>query len=138
MSGAADHGKYRKLFLLSFAFTGSAATMLFLVAVPRIYIFGALLAIISNTCFGASFVLLNSFLPVLVRHHPSLRGRSVTAMDSSDEVEQDDEVCNRHESGNPTDALLRSSTSHHMPSMSSSSTPASPALQLSTRISSHG
>ncbi|KAJ5953393.1 Autophagy-related protein 22-1 [Penicillium verhagenii] len=32
--------------------------------------FGGLLAIVANTCFGASFVLLNSFLPVLVRHHP--------------------------------------------------------------------
>lgn len=73
MSGAADHGLYRKSLLLSFAFTGSVATMLFLVVVPKIYVFGALLAIISNTCFGASFVLLNSFLPVLVRRHPSIQ-----------------------------------------------------------------
>ncbi|CAG7947219.1 unnamed protein product [Penicillium olsonii] len=72
MSGAADHGTYRKKLLIMFAFIGSIATMLFLAVVPRVYLLGGLLAIISNTCFGASFVLLNSFLPVLVRHHPSL------------------------------------------------------------------
>lgn len=73
MSGAADHGTYRKKLLIVFAFIGSIATMLFLVVVPKVYLLGGLLAIISNTCFGASFVLLNSFLPVLVRHHPSLK-----------------------------------------------------------------
>ncbi|KAI9745247.1 MAG: Autophagy protein 22 [Claussenomyces sp. TS43310] len=71
ISCAADHGNYRKRLLLGFAFTGAFATMLFLVIVPEIYLLGALLAIISNTCFGASFVLLNSFLPVLVRRHPA-------------------------------------------------------------------
>lgn len=72
MSGAADHGRFRKTFLLVFAFTGALALMLFLVVVPKVYLLGALSAIISNTCFGASFVLLNSFLPVLVRHHPTI------------------------------------------------------------------
>ncbi|KAJ5177496.1 uncharacterized protein N7500_000195 [Penicillium coprophilum] len=79
MSGAADHGTYRKKLLVVFAFVGSIATMLFLFVVPKIYLLGGLLAIISNTCFGASFVLLNSFLPVLVRYHPSLKeGEEVT------------------------------------------------------------
>ncbi|EKV11160.1 hypothetical protein PDIG_47490 [Penicillium digitatum PHI26] len=73
MSGAADHGTYRKKLLIVFALTGSIATMLFLAVVPKVYLLGGLLAIISNTCFGVSFVLLNSFLPVLVRHHPSLK-----------------------------------------------------------------
>lgn len=70
ISTAADHGNYRKRLLLFFAFCGSVATMLFLAVSPNVYLLGALLAIISNTCFGASFVLLNSFLPLLVRHHP--------------------------------------------------------------------
>ncbi|PQE29106.1 autophagy Atg22 protein [Rutstroemia sp. NJR-2017a BBW] len=70
ISCAADHGNYRKRLLLFFAFVGSITTMLFLTVVPKVYLLGALLAIISNTCFGASFVLLNSFLPLLVRHHP--------------------------------------------------------------------
>ena len=73
MSGAADHGRFRKTFLLWFAFIGSISTMLFLPVVPKVYILGALLAIISNTCFGASFVLLNSFLPLMVRFHPTVK-----------------------------------------------------------------
>ncbi|KAJ4290949.1 Autophagy protein 22 [Kalmusia sp. IMI 367209] len=73
MSGAADHGRFRKTFLLWFAFIGSTATMLFLPIVPKVYVLGAVLAIISNTCFGASFVLLNSFLPLLVRFHPTVQ-----------------------------------------------------------------
>ena len=70
MSGAADHGRYRKTLLLAFAVVGSIATMLYLPITPAAYLFGSLWAIIGNVCFGASFVLLNSFLPLLVRHHP--------------------------------------------------------------------
>jgi MFS transporter, UMF1 family len=73
MSGAADHGRSRKTFLLAFAITGAVSTMLFLPVVPKVYLLGAVFAIIANTCFGASFVLLNSFLPLLVRHHPSVQ-----------------------------------------------------------------
>lgn len=71
MSGAADHGQYRKKLLLIFAFVGSIATMLFLPVTPAVYLLGSLWAIVGNVCFGASFVLLNSFLPLLVRHHPN-------------------------------------------------------------------
>ncbi|KAK8222028.1 Autophagy protein 22 [Zalaria obscura] len=67
MSGAADHGRYRKTLLLVFGFAGAIATMLFLAATSRVYLLGALWAIIGNVCFGASFVLLNSFLPLLQR-----------------------------------------------------------------------
>lgn len=84
MSGAADHGSYRKTLLVMFAFTGAIATMLFLGVVPRIYLLGGLLAIVANTCFGASFVLLNSFLPVLVRHHPSIIEKSREALPGED------------------------------------------------------
>ena len=72
ISGAADHGRYRKAFLIAFATLGAIATMLFLPVSPSIFLVGALLAIIANTSFGASFVLLNSFLPILVRYHPSI------------------------------------------------------------------
>ena len=76
ISTAADHGNSRKRFLLIFAFSGAVATMLFLAVTPRIYLLGAVLAILSNTCFGASFVLLNSFLPLLVRHHEKAQYQS--------------------------------------------------------------
>ncbi|KXJ85968.1 autophagy-related protein 22-like protein [Microdochium bolleyi] len=73
ISCAADHGNYRKRLLLIFAWTGSACVMAYIFVSKDVYLFGAFLAIISNTAFGASFVLLNSFLPVLVRHHPQVR-----------------------------------------------------------------
>jgi UMF1 family MFS transporter len=74
MSGAADHGKFRKTMLLTFAAVGAVATMLYLPITPNAYLLGSLWAIIGNVCFGASFVLLNSFLPLLVRHHPMILG----------------------------------------------------------------
>ena len=49
MSGAADHGRFRKTFLLWFAFIGSTAMMLFLPIVPKVYVLGAVLAIIANS-----------------------------------------------------------------------------------------
>lgn len=72
MSGAADHGSYRKSLLIAFACVGSISTMLFIAVQPQVYVIASVLAIIANTCFGSSFVLLNSFLPLLVRHHPAM------------------------------------------------------------------
>lgn len=136
MSGAADHGLYRKSLLLSFAFTGSVATMLFLVAVPEIYVFGALLAIISNTCFGASFVLLNSFLPVLVRRHPSIQAEAKCREDQLSGEESLD--ADEHEYQGAADSLLQSTETHQMAQVPIMNVPISPGLQLSTRISSYG
>lgn len=70
ISSAADHGQYRKKLLLAFGWIGSSCVMLYIFISKNLYIFGAVLTIISNVAFGASFVLLNSFLPLLVRHHP--------------------------------------------------------------------
>ena len=49
--------------------------MLFIFIVPKVYLLGPLLVVIGVTCLGSSFVLLNSFLPVLVANHPSIRNR---------------------------------------------------------------
>lgn len=70
ISSAADHGQYRKKLLLGFAWLGSFSVMMYIFVSSNVYILGAILAIISNVAFGASFVLLNSFLPLLVRNHP--------------------------------------------------------------------
>ena len=89
MSGAADHGKHRKKMLLTFAVIGAVATMLYLPITPNAYLLGSLWAIIGNVCFGASFVLLNSFLPLLVRHHPKVldrHSRKSSKPQSRDEV----------------------------------------------------
>jgi UMF1 family MFS transporter len=74
ISCAADHGNYRKKLLLAFAWIGSFCVMAFIFITKETYILGALLTIVSNVSFGASFVLLNSFLPLLVRYHPDIAG----------------------------------------------------------------
>jgi UMF1 family MFS transporter len=160
MSGAADHGRFRKTFLLWFAFIGSTATMLFLPIVPSVYILGAVLAIIANTCFGASFVLLNSFLPLLVRFHPTVRYAASNSDDSTDydddidnlsdeaRLAQDARYLNRlahHETifdevADATTALLppqRSAPDLTIPRAKDRSAP-SQELALSTKISSYG
>lgn len=142
MSGAADHGKYRKVLLLSFAFTGAIATMLFITVTPSIYIFGAILAIISNTCFGASFVLLNSFLPLLVRHHPLIHDeaafdRDDSNADHSHTQREGEEDAEEHHLESSTAALLPPA----QPSIANKSKEPgniSPELVLSTQISSYG
>jgi UMF1 family MFS transporter len=162
MSGAADHGRFRKRFLLWFAFIGSTATMLFLPIVPSVYILGAVLAIIANTCFGASFVLLNSFLPLLVRFHPTVRYAALsegtsTTDDYDDDIDnlsddarlaQDARYSNRlarHESvldevADATTALLppqRAVPDLTTPRLKDRAAP-SQELALSTKISSYG
>ncbi|MCJ1281766.1 Autophagy protein 22 [Xylographa opegraphella] len=135
MSGAADHGRYRKKLLLGFALVGSIATMLFLPVVPQVYLLAAVLAIISNTCFGASFVLLNSFLPLLVRHHPTLQHTQEPSRNSDDHTPQED-------TETYTDEVLipENSTSALLPPQALAPRPASssPALRFSTKISSYG
>lgn len=161
MSGAADHGRFRKTFLLWFAFIGSIATMLFLPVVPKVYILGAVLAIIANTCFGASFVLLNSFLPLLVRFHPTVRYPDSSPESSFADEDEDDLVTPTQERiaheahfsnhlaqrenvfdevADATTALLppsRSAPDLTSPRVKSSVAP-SQELALSTKISSYG
>lgn len=46
--------------------------MLFILVSPSVYLLGSLLVIIGVVCLGSSFVLLNSFLPLLAWNHPSV------------------------------------------------------------------
>lgn len=138
MSGAADHGHFRKTFLLVFGFAGSIATMLFLPIVPNLILVGALLAIIANTCFGASFVLLNSFLPLLVRHH-----EDVVLDDSDDESTSDigstyEENASQTRVEDETSALLSRTDPTLKNDYPPPLTSTSKELTLSTRISSYG
>ena len=131
--------------------------MLFLPIVPAVYVLGALLAIIANTCFGASFVLLNAFLPVLVRNHPSIytsspniETASVFSRGTSSRTSQEFRTSQELESHHPdledsTTALLTASHNHDpydptKPPLSPSNRPqkSSPELALSTRLSSQG
>lgn len=140
MSGAADHGSYRKKLLVTFAFIGATATMLFLAVVPRVYLLGALLAIVANTCFGASFVLLNSFLPVLVRHHPLVLEKSLDVQEALDATSP-----SRENGGSFEAETLRqpdASTPLLEPRSVDGESPldimTSVELQVSTKISSYG
>lgn len=144
MSGAADHGSYRKLFLVTFAFLGSCSTMLFLSVVPKVYLLGGLFAIIANTCFGASFVLLNSFLPLLVRYHPSLLNTSDdgTPSDVDEEHPASATADMYQDTADPTSPLLQSYQAHGANSAMDQKNAALPKiskeLKLSTQISSYG
>lgn len=52
--------------LLTFAYTGSIVSALFLFVGPNVYYLAPFLTIIGVTCLGSSFTLLNAFLPLLV------------------------------------------------------------------------
>ncbi|KAI8939455.1 hypothetical protein NX059_003231 [Plenodomus lindquistii] len=160
MSGAADHGRFRKTFLLWFAFIGSIATMLFLPIVPKVYLLGALLAVVANTCFGASFVLLNSFLPLLVRFHPTVKYANSSAEtsyidDEEEEVEDGDDEedtdtikatnSESHTTREPVPGQSTDETTALLPSPSAANlivprVTAAPSLELAlaTKISSYG
>lgn len=144
ISCAADHGNYRKRLLLVFAFAGSVATMAFLPIVPKVYLLAALLAMISNTCFGASFVLLNSFLPLLVRHHPKTQyiTPDFTPELPSTILEQQvpENFLSESEGETLADstAALLASTSHTTDPPLANQKITSLELQLSTHISSTG
>lgn len=142
MSGAADHGRYRKTLLLSFAFTGAVATMLFLPVTSSVYLLASLWAIIGNVCFGASFVLLNSFLPILVRYSPEIQlpGRTTDA-DMPLAYDDDEGTGDQDE---PTAADVIDSSAALLPGSEQpapyppSPAASSPEMQLSTKISSYG
>jgi UMF1 family MFS transporter len=144
ISCAADHGNYRKRLLLFFAYAGAVATMLFLPVVPKVYLLGALLAMISNTCFGASFVLLNSFLPLMVRHHPNTQYYSPDATPETRSTDLGDHPSEEPLNGTDDDHMI-DSTSALLTESPDSTSPVPPAnnltsieLQLATEISSKG
>ncbi|PNS21310.1 hypothetical protein CAC42_1089 [Sphaceloma murrayae] len=145
MSGAADHGAYRKTLLLSFAAVGAVALMLFLPINSSVYALGALWAIIANVCLGATFVLLNAYLPLLVRWHPSVQKPSINLTESftsatgpaeearhrvsrSDDDDEEDVA-------DPASGLLPGTHPDTQPKHPAAP---SPELVLSTKISSYG
>ncbi|KAL8787410.1 MAG: hypothetical protein Q9195_007785 [Heterodermia aff. obscurata] len=117
-SSFADHGSHRKRLLLAFGFIGSTATMLFLLVSTSVYMLGPLLVIIGVTCLGSSFVLLNSYLPLLVSNHPSIRNGGRTGSEG---------VFMSHSTANGTNSDELPTKQRELPES-----------QLSTKISSKG
>ncbi|PYH87587.1 MFS transporter family protein [Aspergillus ellipticus CBS 707.79] len=127
-SALADYGNNRKSLLLFFGFLGAFTSMLFMFVTPAVFPLGALLVVVGVVCLGSSFVVLNSFLPVLVANDPSI----INANKESEELQSLD----------PNGAAPRTSFDIEEPTRGpqpgSPTGTASPELQLSTRISSKG
>ena len=122
-------GTYRKKLLLSFAFTGAACSMLFMLVVPQIFLVGSVLTIISVTCLGSSFVLLNSYLPLLVANHPDTRAEE-DSLDSTTEALHPESPSLRHRESSEHAGLHTRHSKFHATDAT--------ALKLSTAISSKG
>lgn len=146
ISCAADHGNYRKRLLLIFGWTGGICVMFYIFISKQVYVLGAILAIISNTAFGASFVLLNSFLPLLVRHHPKVQFAEgivhnyETASESHDGDDSSIETARPPSATTPVHLLPDDASSdfHELTRTSTKSELTSLELQLSTEISAKG
>jgi UMF1 family MFS transporter len=96
--------------------------MLFIVVTPSIYLLGSVLVILGVASLGSSFVLLNSFLPLLASNHPSVisaEGQAGSPSATVDMVEPD---------GSYSPA----------PGGQQSDKQTSPALTLSNKISAKG
>jgi UMF1 family MFS transporter len=63
LGAIADYSNRKKQFLGMFAFAGAAATAALYFVAGANYLLGAGLFLIANTCFGASVVFYNAFLP---------------------------------------------------------------------------
>jgi UMF1 family MFS transporter len=120
-------GDHRKRLLLAFGFTGGVACMLFLFVVPQIYLVGALLTVISVTCLGSSFVLLNSYLPLLAGNDPSIRGDGVNSLQDGALNDAFEAVDSGDDSLELDEITITKSWLH-----------TTPALQLSNQISAKG
>ncbi|EAW14394.1 MFS transporter [Aspergillus clavatus NRRL 1] len=137
-SALADYEKNRKTLLLTFGLIGSVSSMLFVFISPRLYILGAILVVIGVTCLGSSFVVLNSFLPVLVANDPSIQtarkteGEELPHLDSSGEYTRSGSF-NRGDNRGFDDYVA---PEHGLKPKTTDST--SPEMQLSTKISSKG
>ncbi|RJE20603.1 hypothetical protein PHISCL_07066 [Aspergillus sclerotialis] len=136
-SALADYGNNRKTLLLGFGIVGSVTSMLFMTVAPPVFVLGSILAVIGVTCLGSSFVVLNSFLPVLVANDPSVQ-------DAKEETEELPHLNAQGHYTNPPspsveDEDFDNDRSPHQPeSETKEQPPVSPELQLSTRISSKG
>ncbi|KAJ3377958.1 Autophagy protein 22 [Entophlyctis sp. JEL0112] len=77
MGAIADHGNWRKKFMLGFSAVGAVACVLFAAVTDKEgYMFGGILAIIGMVCLGATYVFIYAFLPPLARNHPDFQAVS--------------------------------------------------------------
>lgn len=123
--------------------------MLFILVYSAIYLVGLFLTIISVASLGSSFVLLNSFLPLLVANHHSIRPEEAVAMplmavpsavsaDPTDGRDDDDDGMDEAASfineDTSTNSLPTAADKYHLLQIQETSA----SLKLSTSISSKG
>ncbi|KAI9338166.1 autophagy-related protein 22-like protein [Obelidium mucronatum] len=72
LGSIADHGPYRKKFMLGFSLLGSVACILFLAIVQKgSYWMAAILTIVAGVSLGSTWVFNYAFIPPLARNHPT-------------------------------------------------------------------
>jgi MFS transporter, UMF1 family len=111
-------------------------SMLFLMVVPGMHLLASFLVIVGVTCLGSSFVILNSFLPLLVANHPlaqeynSPPGQDPAhiPMESMPPAHMDSALEDHDDDDQPSE----------YPKSKAASKAGSLELQLSTKISSKG
>lgn len=145
-SAVADHGKitsvtiffishlagnYRKKLLLAFGFMGAISSILFILVTPDIFLIAPLLVITGVTCLGSSFVLLNSFLPLLAANHPRAQSGNIYELRASSSSDEEPPILALR-SGGP--AVLEDGDIPNHTHQSDSSR----LLKFSTQISSKG
>lgn len=131
-SSIADHGSNRKRLLLGFACTGGLSSVLFVFVVPSVYALGSLLVITGVTCLGSSFVLLNSFLPLLLANDPSIQESREQSKGAGSGTEIPLDGLQAY------DSVLNAQFRSSIPRREETSSKAGAELELSTRISSNG
>ena len=77
-----DYGSLRKRFLVVFMLIGSLSTVAMVFIGSGSYALAGILLIVSNCAFGASIVMYNAFLPLLVASHHTLKTGSTCAAPS--------------------------------------------------------
>lgn len=117
--------------------------MLFVFVAPPVFILGSVLAIIGVTCLGSSFVVLNSFLPVLVANDPSIQGSKCEAGEELSNLSRNEDTAdwNAWDDDDSVDGIQNADneTVSSENGLKNKASPGSaPELQRSTQISSKG
>lgn len=116
--------------------------MSFVLIAPPVFLVGSILAIVGVTCLGSSFVVLNSFLPVLVANDASIQkyndihGNELSVMEQNDHASEGDTWEGEDSDEHSVDGLRTANRADGLKGKVSGSS--SPELQRSTQISSKG
>ncbi|KAJ5555843.1 Major facilitator superfamily domain general substrate transporter [Penicillium sp. DV-2018c] len=146
-SALADYENNRKTLLMGFGFAGALASMMFVFIAPPIFIIGSILVVVGVTCLGSSFVILNSYLPVLVANDASLQDGKTNDNTEMSTMNQEGDNAewnaweNENEDTDSLDGLRPSGQFQASPEDGrgfKAPSSSSPELQLSTKISSTG